>query len=385
MLPQARKALNGLLDRYEANPASTRLHVRVDGQDLPTRRDHDTFVDILEQAAAGGALVLVCGTGRERRVVRSARLVDPAPLYAMLGRTPSATLAEASIAPMREAAAGTWRAAAFADVEATWAKGRDWWGIPMGDAMRLRKVADLAAGIVAGRHEGYDYRTFSREMVQETKFLERHEQAVVRFARHGREIDLAVRPRLALSVLGLDRIAIPFHLAGPLTLGGVPMPAALPYLAVPHEAAGLIGFSRAPRLLLTIENMVSFHRHALEADPGRDDLVIFTGGQPSLSFQRSLAMLVALLPAGAPRFHWSDIDAGGIEIFKTMDRLLGGVRPHLMSVEIAAERGETPPSPACRPGQAAGTALAGLADWLATPQGRILEQEALDPVAPELR
>lgn len=383
MLPQARKALNDLIDRYEANPASTRLRVRVDGQDLPTRRDHDAFVEILEQAAAGGALLLLCGTGRERRVVRSARLVDPAPLYAMLGRTPSATLAQASIAPLRAAAAGTWRAQAFADVEAAWARGRDWWGVPLGDAARLRKVAALAQAIVEGRHEGHDYRTFSRETVQETKFLERHERAVVRFVRHGREIDLALRPRLALSAIGLDRIAVPFHVAGPLTLGGVAMPAALPYLAVPHEAAGLIGFSRAPRLLLTVENMVSFHRHALEADPGRDDLVIFTGGQPSLSFRRSLAALAALLPGGTPRFHWSDIDAGGIEIFKTMDRLLGGVRPHLMSVEIAAERGEAPPAPVCRPGQAAGTALAGLADWLATPQGRVLEQEALDPVAPE--
>jgi len=385
MLPQALEALNDLLNRHEAKPASLRLLVRVDDQDLPTRRDHDAFVEILEQAAAKGALALLRGTGREKYVVRSARLVDPAPLYAMLGRTPSARLAQDSIAPMREAAAGTWRAEALADVEATWAKGRDWWGIPMGDTARLRKVADLAAGIVAGRHEGHDYRTFSREMVQETKFLERHERAVVRFVRHGREIDLAARPRQALSAIGLDRIAVPFHVAGPLTLGGVPMPTALPYLAVPHEAAGLIGFARAPRLLLTIENMVSFHRHALEADPGRDDLVIFTGGQPSLSFQRSLAVLVALLPAGTPRFHWSDIDAGGIEIFKTMDRLLGGVQPHLMSVEIAAERGETPLSPVCRRGQAAGTALADLADWLATSQGRVLEQEALDPVAPELR
>lgn len=60
-------------------------------------------------------------------------------------------------------------------------------------------------------------------------------------------------------------------------------------------------------------------------------------------------------------------------------------QPHLMSVEIAAERGETPLSPVCRPGQAAGTALADLADWLATSLGRVLEQEALDPVAPELR
>lgn len=384
MLPAARDALNDLLDRHEANPASTRLFVRLDRQRLETRSEHDAFVDALAQAAAAGAVVLSHGSGRERHAVKAARLVDAGPLYALLGRTPSAVRAEASMAELRAAAADTWRAAALAEIEAAWAKGREWWGIPVADAGRARKVADIAAAIVAGRHEGRDYRTLSGEVTGDTKFLERHERAVVRFVRHGRGIDLALSPRQALSAIGLDRIAMPFHVAGPLTLGGGAVPPELPYLAVPHEAAGLIGFSRPPRLLLTVENMVSFHRHALEANPDRADLVVFTAGQPSLSLRRSLAAVAALLPVDTPRFHWSDIDAGGIEIFKSLDRLLGGVRPHLMSPAIARARGEPPPSPVCRPGQAAGTAIAPLADWLATPDGRVLEQEALDPVPPEL-
>jgi hypothetical protein len=67
-----------------------------------------------------------------------------------------------------------------------------------------------------------------------------------------------------------------------------------------------------------------------------------------------------------------------------MERLLGTLRPHLMSAEIAESLGYVPPTPVVRPGQYDGTTIEPLANYLASPGARCVEQEAIDPVAPDL-
>jgi hypothetical protein len=373
--------LDVLLSRYEANPTSNRLALNPKRADFGTQGELEEYLEALGNAATNGALQIEPRKGRERHSPPRIRLIDPGKLYAFLGREPSVSVADAAIAPVLSGVEDEWLLAALNEVATAWGRGRDWWGIGPDDASRIGTIVRLASVIARDGHHGMDYRTLSVQVVGDSKFLERHEGPLVRFLSYFRKLP-AGTPRSILSSLGLDRIAVPFHLSGPIAIGGNPVPKSIPYLALPHSSVGELAFSKAPRCLLTIENFVSFHRHALEANAEKNDLVVYTGGQPSLSWQQSIVALRSMLPSDLPAFHWSDIDAGGLEIFRKVEALLGDVRPHLMSREIADEHGIVPPSPVTRPGQYADSAIGDLGDYLATADGRCLEQESLEPRPP---
>lgn len=105
---------------------------------------------------------------------------------------------------------------------------------------------------------------------------------------------------------------------------------------------------------------------------------------PSLGTQQALRVLAGMVPE-APIFHWSDIDGDGTWIFRTIERSIGRpIRPHLMSIEIAERRGQVSPS---RPSPARyppDSGIADLAAYLGGEGAKILEQEELDPVLPDL-
>ena len=83
---------------------------------------------------------------------------------------------------------------------------------------------------------------------------------------------------------------------------------------------------------------------------------------------------LAFEPGEAFQFDWSE-DWG--------KRLLGEVVPHMMDPEIAERHGSVPDKPLdIRPGQAKGSAISDLWDYLAGPDAKCLEQEDLDPTAP---
>lgn len=373
--------LDALLSRYEANPTSNRLSLNPQRADFGTQGELEEYLAALGNAAASGAMRIEPRRGRERHNPPRIRLIDPGKLYALLGREPSVSIADEAIAPVRSGVQDGWLLDAINEVAITWGRGRDWWGIGPADAYRIDTIVRLASVIASDGHHGMDYRTLSVQVVGDSKFLERHEGPLVRFLSYSRQLPQGT-PRSILSSLGLDRIAVPFHLSGPIAIGGNPMPPSIPYLALPHSSVEEVHFSKTPRCLLTIENFVSFHRHALEANTEQNDLVVYTGGQPSLSWQQSIGTLRSKLPSGLPVFHWSDIDAGGLEIFRKVESLLGEVRPHLMSRQIADAHGIVPPSPVTRPGQYADSAIADLGEYLATADGRCLEQESLEPRPP---
>lgn len=379
---RAQADLHTLLDRYEGNPAASRVVLRIDASSFPSRRALDDYLSALESAAVNGAVQITPRRGRARNDPPIVRIGRAGALYAYLGRRPSGEAASDALSALFKEPPIDWKAAALGEIREHWARRREWYGVLPGDTGRLANVVAIAEALVGNRHEGQDYRSLSAAVVGNSKFLERNEPAVARFVSFGRTLAPG-HPRVALSSIGLDRIAMPLHLAGPLTLGGHPLPDALPYLAIPHGSVAEIGFAWTPRLLLTIENFVSFHRHALEANPGRHDLIIYTSGQPSLSWHGAVKALRARLPPDIGAYHWSDIDAGGLEIFRTLERSFGAVRPHLMSIDLAERLGTLPPAPIVRTGQFEGSAIASLAEYLASPSGRCLEQELIDPQPPD--
>lgn len=375
--------LNALLNRFEANPSSARLGINIVRETFGSQGELDEYLSVLSAAEARGALQLTPRRGRDRHAPPKVQVHAPEVLYSFLGRTPSVQIAEQALLVLRSSANEPWMVAALEDVGAAWRRGRDWWGIGPDDASRIDTIAQLAAEIVAERHVGLDYRTLSVQIAKDSKFLENHEAALVRFLSFAREMPSG-HPRAALSAIGLDRIAMSFHLSGPISIGELPIPTVVPYLGVPHGALDQVDFSRPPRCLLLIENFASFHRHAIEANAAKDDLVIYTGGQPSLSWQQSILELRRKLPHDLLVFHWSDIDWGGLEIFRKIEGLLGRVTPHLMSIEMAEEFGVSVVGSSSRSSQFRGSAVEDLANYLEGPDGKYLEQESLDPRPPSI-
>jgi len=78
------------------------------------------------------------------------------------------------------------------------------------------------------------------------------------------------------------------------------------------------------------------------------------------------------------RFHWSDIDADGTWIFKTIEESSSGrtLLPHLMSPEIAERHGDLSARQAIlKVSEARGSLIAPLVDYLASPGARVMEQD----------
>ncbi len=114
-------------------------------------------------------------------------------------------------------------------------------------------------------------------------------------------------------------------------------------------------------------------------------MVIYTGGFPSDSTLH--AILTLARATECPVFHWGDIDAGGIKIAYHIERALTKVgrrlQLHLMTPEIAVRHGlPQSPTPVFRNFADSGSAVAGLAAFMASDAARTLEQEELDPVMP---
>ncbi|MDQ2102164.1 Wadjet anti-phage system protein JetD domain-containing protein [Azospirillum isscasi] len=136
---------------------------------------------------------------------------------------------------------------------------------------------------------------------------------------------------------------------------------------------------RKPLLILTVENLTSFHRQVREARQA-DMCVVYTGGFPNLTVIRALRHLLRAAPTSPCLFHWGDVDAGGARIAGHLEDSLGtAVVPHLMdasTVRRFGRAGRTADMTALsrRPG-AAGTIARTILE-----SGLLLEQEAVDPV-----
>lgn len=146
----------------------------------------------------------------------------------------------------------------------------------------------------------------------------------------------------------------------------------------------MLGIAAPVDHVLTIENYTSFVRHVRELNEDKSALVIYTAGFPARAHLRQIVRLAEL--AGAPLYHWGDIDGGGIRIFCHLERALGNrglaLLPHLMNSTLLEQHGvvgEKRLRPADAP--ALNTAMGTLWDVLLA-TGLVLEQESLAPARP---
>ncbi|BAR57943.1 hypothetical protein NK6_4777 [Bradyrhizobium diazoefficiens] len=171
--------LNDLLNRFEAGAASPIAHP--DYPAFPSVVAADAFLKQIREAESAGAVSLGWGRGPMRDQVAHVRLASAEILYRYLRRTPASRIAEdAAVRLVAGAAMHDSLKNSASQVAEVWGRGKTWHGFASSDVETLRDAFVLAQAILANKHLGVDYKTFSRRTVGHSKTLERIEGAVVR-------------------------------------------------------------------------------------------------------------------------------------------------------------------------------------------------------------
>ncbi|MDB5875716.1 MAG: hypothetical protein JWQ07_5158 [Ramlibacter sp.] len=124
-------------------------------------------------------------------------------------------------------------------------------------------------------------------------------------------------PSAVWQELGLFREEHPARLAGSVTIERERVSALLdsPYTGFPANTVRRL--VDVPDLLMTIENLTTFHSEARRRC-NEHVLLIYTAGMPSPAWRAMYIRLLESLPTTVPVFHWGDIDEGGFRIAATL-------------------------------------------------------------------
>lgn len=117
--------------------------------------------------------------------------------------------------------------------------------------------------------------------------------------------------------LGLFREEHPVLLAGNVVAEREGVTARLdrPYMGLP--AGTVRRLMSVPKMVLTIENLTTFHSEARRRS-NEELLLIYTAGMPSPAWRAMYIRILAGLPSDVPVYHWGDIDEGGFRIAATL-------------------------------------------------------------------
>lgn len=117
--------------------------------------------------------------------------------------------------------------------------------------------------------------------------------------------------------IGLFRVDQPVLLAGRVEIERERVTALLdaPYGGFPASAIRRV--TSALELVMTIENLTTFHSEAKRRCE-EPILLIYTAGMPSPTWRAMYARVLREFPATVPIFHWGDIDEGGFRIAATL-------------------------------------------------------------------
>lgn len=125
-----------------------------------------------------------------------------------------------------------------------------------------------------------------------------------------------------------------------------PVRISTPYLGFHPSAITTLKFPQEPLVLLTVENLTTFHEIAevlrISFEDAGPILVMYTGGMPSPSWRRVYRLALSSIAAGSTVFHWGDVDAGGFRIANKLaedcDQCERTLRLHLMDIPPATSR-----------------------------------------------
>ena len=156
------------------------------------------------------------------------------------------------------------------------------------------------------------------------------------------EVAAPVRdPEDVFNELGLVKFPPTFLISGALQVcvGDQHVPIDAPYLGFPPSAITAFASCETVAVLLTVENLTTFHELVGQRQPMPAAVLLYTGGMPSPSWKRVYRLLLTSLPVEARVFHWGDIDAGGFRIADHLAACAGEVgrrvELHAMSPDVA--------------------------------------------------
>lgn len=381
-----RSLLGRLLDRIERQPNRVnRVSVALPVDSL-LYDDRQALYGLLTAAEKAGAVHLQWGKRENSHNIAKVVLSNPSQLYAFLGRSSTAALANAAtetlIEQLPDLTPKFW--VVIESIRAGWAMKRNVVrDLNPGDTEVASRVIRAAQSLVAReRDDGMDIRTFSRRTTGNSKFVEAHQGKVADVLRLATDVPPDLNAREVLAFFGIKRFQHACLIAGSIAYRGVALPTE-PYIGIAPEMAQGIEVIGNPAWVLTVENLASFNRHVREVRG--EGIVVYTGGFPSDATLSAISAITAT--SSAPVFHWGDVDPGGTVIAycieQAVKRVGRNLRLHMMSPELAIRRGQpAPPERLLSNTDYSASVTRGLVDFLSSETAHHLEQEELDPELP---
>lgn len=319
MDPRALKALEKLLQAGEKNVAGTSSRIAAitsaalaDYRSSRTLRDKERFEAAISHAQAEGAVRIVRPRHDKDGFIERVELVDIQSLARVLGRTTVTDQmreAEAALSPSLVAHP------VIEEVMRQWRSLRKVRGSEPADYQAWLDAASaiqFCRALVASGKLETPLRTASARHFNDSKRIERlGPQLDVLLVG-----DLESAPRELTEIwqeLGLYREEQPVRMSGLLSVRRERGSAVLdkPYGAFP--ASTILGLDSRPSMVLTIENLTTFHIEARNR-VDTDVLCIYSMGMPSPAWMRMYTDVLRDVPVGTPVCHWGDIDQGGFRI-----------------------------------------------------------------------
>jgi hypothetical protein len=385
MNSHAKKIIETLVRRTEENPERVRgATQRVDEQSIAPL-DLDDFHRSMKEAEKIGGIALEWGKREESHILQRVRLVDLEKSCRVLGRLPAKEDADTSVQQVRKFfnKNDTWINELINEMHRAWCRRKSAFSLDVNQIDDAVTAIRVVSAIKNGLHDGLDMRTFSRRAVGDSKAIESVLGPIVAICRQ--EFDLhEIGHEQVLQALGLRKFPQPVLVSGDLKLAHTnqSLSSITPYIGLPPADDYPVQLASHPAYVLTIENLTSFNRYVREISDG--GLVIYTGGYPSHAVGAFIAKMSKSVEYDVPWFHWGDIDADGILILDKISLLSNRpVTPHLMSPDIAAEKGQL--APASRKLQQLNNGDSScheIAAYLSSEKAHVLEQEELDPKSP---
>lgn len=322
----ARTSLEKLLTAGERASAGLRtLQASLTGAKLAEYRKlsslqkKDTFEQTMRAARAEGAVELLWDSGREGEgFINRVNLLDAKKLAHFLGLR----LVEDQVAEAREHLQAHIEAyPVLEEVLERWMSLRKCRGLgPESypdwiDAVRTIESCQIAT---PEQSTSLPVREFSARLFKDSKRVEKLIGPLDILLSGSTEGEVRQEPSV-LQELGLFREEHPVLVAGNVEIERERVTACLdrPYAGFP--AATVRGLVSKPSLVMTIENLTTFHSEA-RRHCDENVLLIYTAGMPSPAWRAMYARLLGSLSLDTPLYHWGDVDEGGFRIAATLAR-----------------------------------------------------------------
>lgn len=335
----------------------------------------------LKSAEEIGAISIRRGKGNQRDAITGIALRDADKLAArVLGVTRAGDKAtKAAAAAFAACGDRTELRAVVEEAFARWRRGCAWERLAA-DPEDAGTAFACAAALLDSSFVARDRRSASMLVGGHSKYLDKKGGLIAAILRRALDLPEEVGAAEIFEKLGILAMGHPICMRVPASTGAAVCDAA-PWIGLCPDVVEQLRPTSIPPYLLTVENWASFNRHAREIDDGA--AVLFTAGFPSPDVRAALCALAGFWP-NTPMFHWGDVDAGGLLIAEVLENAVGRViSPHLMDPSIKSTHWKTS-RPLGRLSRIAerGGPWGKLAGFLVSKDARVLEQEALDPVAP---